>query len=71
MEGKGANVFIKEEVRETRYLHVWKDVVQLGPWADVAQEHVIHLWSEVLLGDGVILQRETAKWPIKWLHSLL
>lgn len=37
------------------FLHVREDVVQLGPRADVAQEHVVDLWIEILLGDGVIL----------------
>lgn len=32
-------------------------MVQLRPRADVAQEHAIDLWSEVLLGNGVILQQ--------------
>lgn len=47
----------QREQRETQYLHFREDVVQLRPRADVAQEHAIDLWSEVLLGNGVILQQ--------------
>lgn len=34
-------------------------MVQLGSWTNVAQEHTIDLWSEVFLGDGVVLQQKT------------
>lgn len=40
-------------------LHVGEDVVQLRSRADVVQKHVVHIWSEVLLRDGVVLQRTT------------
>lgn len=33
-------------------------MVQLRSGADVVQKHVIHIWSEVFLGDGVILQQQ-------------
>lgn len=56
----------KTQVRETWSLHVREDVVQLRPGADVAQKHVIHLWGEVFLGDGVILQQITVIWLVKW-----
>lgn len=46
--------------RETWFLHVREDVVQLRSGADVAQEHVVDLWSEIFLGNGVILQQTTA-----------
>lgn len=54
------------QVRETWSLHVREDVVQLRTGADVAQKHVIHLWSEVFLGDRVILQKTTVIWSVKW-----
>lgn len=55
-----------------RCLHVREDVVQLRPGADVAQKHVIHFWSEVLLGDGVILQQTTVIRSVnpKYIHTI-
>ena len=50
----------KRQLRETQLLHITEDVVQLRSGADVAQKHVINLWSEVFLGDGVILQKTRA-----------
>lgn len=42
------------------FLHVGEDVVQLRSRTDVAHKHVVDLWSEIFLGDGVILQQTTA-----------
>lgn len=41
-------------------------MVQLRSGADVAQEHVVDLWSEIFLGYGVILQQTTATWSHIW-----
>lgn len=44
------------------FLHFREDVIQLRPGTDVAQKHVVDLWSEIFLGDGVILQEMTPEW---------
>lgn len=41
-------------------------MVQLRSGADVAQEHVVDLWIEILLWDGVILLQTTATWSHEW-----
>ena len=47
------------QLRKTWFLHFGEDVVQLRPGTNVVQEHIIDLWSEVFLGDGVVLQQTT------------
>ena len=37
-------------------LHFREDVVQLWSGADAAEERLVHLWSKVLLGEGVVLE---------------
>ena len=38
------------------FLHVRENVVQVGSRTDVAHKLVVDLWSEIFLGDGIILQ---------------
>lgn len=52
--------FLNCELETIKFLHFREDVVQLWSRADVTQEHAVNLWSEVLLGDGVILQMTAA-----------
>lgn len=39
-------------------------MVQLRSGADVVQEHVVDIWSEIFLRDGIILQQTTATWSL-------
>lgn len=45
-------------------LHFGENVIQLWSRADIAEEHVVDLWSEIFLWDGVTLWQRTAKMVI-------
>lgn len=57
-------------MKGTCFLHIGEDVVQLRSGADVAQEQVVYLWSEIFLRDGVVLGQttETRSHTYRWTH---
>lgn len=50
----------KHNRRKQQSLHFREDVVQLWSRADVAEKHVVDLWSEIFWWDGVTLWHTTA-----------